>query len=280
MGAWTFCLQSWSLKNLLEAAMTTLWMLMWWSSQMMSRSRRLVCVLSCCSCSQRTRLWTMMHRALWTNHRLQHLLRNWNWRLYAFFFSLTPLLVLTISSLQNCLRQRRGPQLPTLGGAWKSGELNETLSKYECCKLYFNASKFGIVTWHFISIVAFCHWGNIYGGRQSHTENIYPSSEAIIRGLLTINSGHVKEGEGKQGDNGNAQLRVRGRSDDGQVVRGRSGEGKVKVRWATSKLILLRSELYVNAPYISKQWSPPSKHTCRAINIKILYPNSGVNEMA
>ena len=60
------------------------------------------------------------------------------------------------------------------------------------------------------SVVAFCHWGNIYGGRQSHTENIYPSSEAIIRGLLTINSGHVKEGEGQQGDN--AQLWVRGRS--------------------------------------------------------------------
>ena len=29
MGPWTFCLQSWSLKNLQQAAMTTLWTLMW-----------------------------------------------------------------------------------------------------------------------------------------------------------------------------------------------------------------------------------------------------------
>ena len=37
----------------------------------------------------------------------------------AFFLSLTPLLVSTMSSLWKCLRHRRGPLLPTLGGAWK-----------------------------------------------------------------------------------------------------------------------------------------------------------------
>ena len=45
----------------------------------------------------------------------------------AFFLSLTPLLVSTMSSLWKCLRHRRGPLLPTLGGAWK-GE-DEALKK-------------------------------------------------------------------------------------------------------------------------------------------------------
>ena len=153
-------------------------------------------------------------------------------------------------------------------------------SKYKGCKLDLGALP-DILIGRPTSLVAFCHWGNIYVPRLIHKDNIYVSSEAIIGGYWYFIKARWRKVKKKRGYNAfpeprlnlksqnetqlfeyqirhKGKVRVKVRSCDGQVVRWWSGEGWVKVRWslggqvkvswATIKFLFLCSEFYVNAP--------------------------------